>query len=79
MEKQTIFADGIRFAKPREGAPEFIKGNISIKADDFITFLQTHKNEKGWVNIDLKKSKGGNLYLELNTFQPKVADTNDNF
>lgn len=68
-----IFADGIRFDKPRDGAPEFVRGRISIQADQAIPFIEKYKNEKGWVNLDLKKSVSGVLYLELNTFSKKVA------
>jgi hypothetical protein len=31
-------------------------------------FLQQHEKPDGWVNIDLKESKGGKLYAELNTW-----------
>lgn len=69
---EKIFADGFRFEKPREGAPEFVKGRISIKAPEAIAFLQRYQSNAGWVNLDLKKSKEkGTLYLELNTFNLK--------
>lgn len=76
-----IFAQGFRFNRPHEKAPDFIKGSISIKADEAIEFIKKHQNEKGWLNIDLKKSQSGTLYLELNTFQKgqkeeKVAEIN---
>lgn len=65
---EANFPNGIRFEKPKEGTPEFIKGRISINVPDFITWLDSNKNERGWVNIDLKKSKGGKLYLQLNDY-----------
>ena len=68
--KEKIWADGFRFEKPREGAPEFVKGRISIKVPEAIAFLNLHQSNAGWVNLDLKKSKEGKLYLELNTFKP---------
>lgn len=64
-----IFADGIRFEKRPEKAPEWIKGRVSFKVDDAIGFLEKYKNDRGWVNLDLKQSKDGKLYLELNTFK----------
>lgn len=70
-KKEKIFAEGFRFEKPREGSPEFVKGRLSIKAPEAIAFLERYQNNGGWVNIDLKKSQGGKLYLELNTWQPK--------
>lgn len=69
-----IFADGFRFERPREGSPEFVKGKLSIKVPEAIVFLTLHQTNAGWVNLDLKKSKKGTLYLELNTFSPKKPE-----
>lgn len=67
------FTDGLIFKKPRENAPEFIKGSLSVKVDDFIEYLK--KNESnGWVNIDLKVSKEGKYYAELNDWKPNTQD-----
>ncbi len=76
-KKEKIFAEGIRFEKPKEGSPEFIKGKVSIKVAEIIPFLQKHQSNAGWVNLDLKKSQKGTLYLELNTWKPtpKVEET----
>lgn len=70
-QKEKIFVDGMRFEKPNEGLPDFIKGKISIKVAELIPFLEKHQSNAGWVNIDLKKSQKGTLYLELNTWKPK--------
>ena len=72
-EKQ--FADGLRFELPGEKAPAWVKGKISIKADAFIKFLEANKNERGWVNLDVKESKGGNIYVELNTYSSQKPPT----
>ena len=69
MEK--IFANGMIFKAPRENAPDFVKGSISIKVDDFIAFLQAHNTNSGWVNIDLKESQSGKFYAELNQYKPE--------
>ena len=72
MEKPNkIFADGLVFKKPRQGAPDFVKGAISVKVPEFTAFLKKHDNN-GWVNIDLKQSKTGTLYCELNNFKRDV-------
>lgn len=71
---ETIFADGMSVKKPHENAPEFIKLNISFKVDDFIKFLETYKNESGWVNVDLKKSKAGKLYCQLNNYKKATPE-----
>lgn len=66
-----IFADGLMFNKPHENAPEFVKGGISVKVEEFKAFLDKHKDTDGWVRLDLKKGKeSGKLYFELNTWKP---------
>lgn len=67
MEK--IFANGFMFKLPQGNAPEYVKGKVSIKVDEFISFLNEHKSDTGWVNIDVKQSAKGNVYGELNTWK----------
>lgn len=67
-------AKGFFFTKPREGAPDFVRGNISVRVDEAVELLQKFKNEKGYVNLDLLKSKDGSkLYLVVNEY--KKSDT----
>lgn len=69
MENQErIFADGFIF-KRRETAPEFVIGNLSVKVDDAITFLKNN-DKKGWVNLNIKRGRSGNPYIELDTYEP---------
>ena len=69
MSEQKIFANGMKFSKPKAGAPDFVKGSLAIKIEEFETFMKLYA-KKGWVNIDLKVSKGGKAYAELNTWTP---------
>ena len=70
MEKN--FATGL-FAKRKEKAPDFVTCDLSIKTDDFIQFLNKNTNEKGYVNLQVLKSKEkGSLYAILDTFTPKT-------
>lgn len=69
MAQEKIFADGLRFENPREGAPEWVKGKISINSEKFRAFLDQHTDERGWVNLDVKQGKSGALYVELNTWK----------
>ena len=67
------FAKGIFFERPNEKAPEFVKGKMSIKVDEAVEFLKEVKNEKGYANFDLLKSKDGTkLYFTLNDWKPEV-------
>ena len=71
-KKETIFANGFYFDKPRDGAPEFVKGRMSVKVEDAITFLQTYRNTKGYINCDLlKKKDGSGFYFTLNKWEPE--------
>ena len=70
---EPTFADGFIFKRPNEGAADFVKGALSIKVDEAIAFLQKH-NSGGWVNLDLKNSQGGKLYLQLNDWKPTPKD-----
>ena len=70
MEK--IYAKGL-FAKRNERAPEFVICGLSVKTDDFIQFLKENTNDKGYVNLQILKSKDkGTLYAVLDTFEPKA-------
>lgn len=64
-----IFADGVFFKLPHDKAPKFVKGNISINVEKFGAFMTAQVNERGWINLDIKESKNGSIYVELNTYQ----------
>ncbi len=71
MSQDKIFPDGFLFKRAREGAPEFVKGAISIKCKDFVDFMRKHVSETGWINLDLLLSKDGKLYTVLNDWKPE--------
>lgn len=76
MEKPTpVFADGLFFNKKRDGAPDYIKGSISIEVENFTTFLKNnvqYVNPKGYITIDLKQSQKGTLYFQVNTYKANM-------
>jgi len=76
MSQDKIFADGFLF-KRRENAPDFVIGNISVKVDEAVSFLNNNQ-KNGWVNLNVLNSKGGKPYIELDTFVPKKKDTAPN-
>jgi hypothetical protein len=72
MSEETIFASGFVFKRPHESAPKFVKGSLSLKADEAIAFIKQHTKSDGWVNLDLLASKDNTkLYFKLNTFEAK--------
>lgn len=81
MDNTKIFVDGMSFERPLRTAPKWVKGKLSLNVDKLIPFLQTHKTERGYVNVDLLESQKGTLYLALNTWKPtfeKKVDITDN-
>lgn len=67
-EKQ--FAKGLRVDR-REGAPEFVICSLGFNVADFTAFMKENEKASGWVNVDVKVSKGGKMYAELNTWTPE--------
>jgi hypothetical protein len=71
-----IFCDGLIVKDRRESAPEWVKGSLSVKVDEFKAFLDKHNNG-GWVNIDLLTGKSGKPYAVLNTWKPRKEEGDD--
>ena len=67
------FVDGLIVKPPRDNAPDFVKGSISIKVKELGQWLANeYKAGCGeWINIDVKESKGGKWYCEVNTWKPR--------
>lgn len=65
--QEKIFADGFVF-KRNENAPDFVVGRMSIKVEEAVVWIKSN-SKNGWVNLDVKQSKGGNYYCELDTWE----------
>lgn len=72
MENQEMkFADGMGFKTRHEKAPETVRGTIYFNVEKFTKFLQENKDERGWVNTKIMKSKkDGSIYFILDTWKP---------
>jgi hypothetical protein len=46
---------------------------VSVEVESFKKWLDENKNAKGWVNLDLKKTKDGRFYLDHNDYKPKES------
>lgn len=65
--ENSKFAKGIYFNKPNENAPSYIIGNIAIKKDQFIEWLNMQENND--IKLSVKISQNTNKpYLEINTY-----------
>jgi len=69
MADEKIFVDGM-IVKRKPRSPDFVKCSLSFKMGDFVKFAREHVKD-GWLNADIKLSKGGKLYAELDTWEPK--------
>ena len=72
----NIFAKGIYFKTPPDAAPDYVLRKVSVTVNEFIEFLQEHKNDAGYVNFDLKEAKSTHWYLQLNTHQADNSGDN---
>lgn len=71
MSKDNQLADGFFFTEPRNGAPDYVLGTISLQMDNFTRWVETQElNEKGYIKIDILRSKGGKTYGKVNTWKP---------
>ena len=72
MNKQEpIFVKGLYFNEPHENAPAWVKGKLSINKGQFLNFLDELKaNEKGYISIDMKVSKSGKTYFQVDNWKP---------
>lgn len=76
MAKEDIeFVDGLIVKAPHPKAPDFVKAQISIKVEDLGKWLRAKYKEslanEGWINLDVKESKGGKWYASVSNFKPK--------
>jgi len=55
----------------------YFQAKMSLKLDDFegwIADFVKNNPSKEWINFDIKESKSGNLYAEVDTWEPKKED-----
>ena len=62
------FAPGFLVKPPRDNAPSYVKASVFIKRDDFAQWL---KDQGEWVNLNVKESKNGKWYAEVDTWKPQ--------
>lgn len=71
MSNEKVFAKGFIF-KRNDKAPEFVVGSLSLKSSEAIEFIKQQGKE--WINLDVKKSKEGKFYIELNTYEKGASN-----
>lgn len=63
------FIDGLLVKPPRDGAPEYVVGKLSLKREELITWLQQQHGE--WINADIKVAQSGNWYAQVDDWKPE--------
>lgn len=71
--EEKVFANGFSF-KRSENAPEFVVGRMSMKVDEAIAFIKEHQ-KNGWINLNVKKARTGNFYIELDMYSPQGGES----
>ena len=72
MDKEKIFVDGFS-VKPLDNEQyPWLKAQIGLNPTKLKVFMDAYTDDRGWVNITLKESKGGTWYAELDTWKPKA-------
>lgn len=66
------FVNGLFVNKPKEGAPDFIKANISIKRKDLGNWLRGKEDDS--ISIVVKESKNGKWYAAVDNWKPKKQE-----
>ena len=69
----NIYPKGMYVKEPRESAPEFVKGSISVKVADLHEWLLANQelaNDAGYINFDILSGDKG-WYTKVNDFKPK--------
>ena len=70
---EAEFVDGLIIKAPRDGAPDFVKGSISIKRKDLGNWLR--QKDDDWINLDIKASQKdpSKWYAQVNTWKPDAS------
>jgi len=75
--KERVYAPAMNWSAPRDEAPDFIKAKVGIKVDEFVEFLNANAKPSGWINFEMKESQDGRYYFELDTWEPKKKDNDE--
>ena len=50
---------------------QFIFFKVSIRKKELIEYLESQNNDDDWTNVDIKRSRTGKFYGEVNTYKPR--------
>jgi len=70
------YIKGIFIKDPHENAPDFVLAQVSIRREETINSLSQMTDD--WVNLDVLKSREGEVYGKLNTWKKDQSEGNQN-
>lgn len=75
-----VFAEGLFYNPPRDGAPDYVLGSLSVVPDKFAEWIGNQPVDgKGYVRLSIKMGKSGKAYVELDTWKPKATESDEPF
>lgn len=63
------FPEGLILKAPRDGAPDYVIGSLSIRKAEFLAWLGGRDGD--WVNLNLKRGQSGKWYAEVDNWKPQ--------
>ena len=72
MPDDAIFPKGLVIKNPHEKAPDFVRAKLHIIKDELIPWL--NEQEDDWINCDVKLSRNGRLYIQVDTWKPTRSE-----
>lgn len=81
MAEPKIYPNGIKYFKPNEKAPDFVKGDIYIEPVEFIAWMRANaalmvKDKNGVSKFKLQATDKG---LNVNTWKPNETTGHKDF
>lgn len=79
MSETKNYVDGVRLWERKDNQPDFVLGSLCITPEDLIAWMSENKDStsdykgKRQVKFQLKKSKQGKIFLELDTWKPSAG------
>lgn len=81
-QNKTIFVEGMYSNEVSEKAPEWLLGSLSVQPEKLAMWLQANlalKNEKGYINLVVKRSKTtGKRFISVDTYKKPAPEPQPN-
>ena len=69
MDTKKVFVNSVR-ANRESYFPDYVICKLAFVESEFKQFMADH-SKNGWLNLEVKRSQNGKVYVELDTFEPK--------